>query len=106
MKARLNLACHKGPPKTLKIAIKGPKMTNLRRNKAGYPGQEPYLRLLDHLGRSNEAKDRKKPEKVKCDRQTDGRMDGRTDGPTKRGEESRSTRLKKLCPTIEYISYS
>ena len=36
MKARLSLACYKGPPKTLKIAIKGPKMTNLRRNKAGY----------------------------------------------------------------------
>ena len=61
-------------------------------------GQELYLRSLDHLGRSSEAKDRENPKKVKCDGRTDGRTDGwtdrRTDGPTKRGVESRSTRLK------------
>ena len=38
------------------------------------------------------AKDQKKPKKVKCD----GRTDGRTDGPTKRGVESRNTRLKTI----------
>ena len=54
-------------------------------------GQGPYLRSLDHLGRSSQAKDRKNPKKVKCD----GRADRRTDGPTKRGVESRSTRLKR-----------
>ena len=43
------------------------------------------------MGRSSEAKNRKNPKKVKCD----GRTDGRTDGPTKRGVESRSTRLKR-----------
>ena len=45
------------------------------------------------MGRSSEAKDRKNLKKVKCD----GRMDGPTDGPTKRGVESRSTRLKKIA---------
>ena len=53
-------------------------------------GQGPYFRSLHHLGRSSEAKDRKKPKKVKYD----GRTDRRTDGPTKRGVGSRSTRLK------------
>ena len=60
---------------------------------------------LYHLGRGSEAKDHKK--KVKCDgwtdRWTDGRTnelmdrrtDGLTDGPTKRGVDSRSTRLKR-----------
>ena len=75
--------------------------TWLPQSRAG--GQGPYLRSLDHLGRSSEAKDRKKI-KIKCDgqtdgwtdQQTDGRTDGRTDGPTKRGVESRSTRLKSL----------
>ena len=57
-------------------------------------GQELYLRSLDHLGRSSEAKNRKNPKKVKCDRRTDGRTNGRTDGPKKRGVESRNTRLK------------
>ena len=51
------------------------------------------------MGRSGEAKDRKNKKKVKCDGrtdgQTDGRRDGQTDGPTKRGVQSRSTRLKK-----------
>ena len=51
-------------------------------------GQGPYLRSIHHLGMSSEAKERKNPKKVKCD--------GPTDGPTKRGVESRSTRLKKL----------
>ena len=50
------------------------------------------------MGKSSEDKNRKNPKKVKCDgrtdRRTDGPTDGRTDGPTKRGVESRSTRLK------------
>ena len=50
-------------------------------------GQGPQLRSPDHLGRSSEAKNHKNPKKVKCDQWTDG--------PTKRGVESRSTRLKK-----------
>ena len=45
---------------------------------------------------------KKTNKKVKCDGRTDGRTDGwtdgptdgRTDGPTKRGVESRSTRLE------------
>ena len=57
-------------------------------------GQGLYLKSLDHLGRSSEAKDRKNPKKVKCDGQmdgwTDGRMDGPTDGPTKGVVESRA----------------
>merc|ERR1711942_592898 len=57
-------------------------------------GQGPYLRSLDHLGRSSEAKDRKNPKKVKCDGRTNGPTDERTNGPTKRVVESRSTRLK------------
>ena len=48
-------------------------------NKAGYtatPVACGYLRSLDHLGRSSEAKVRKKQKKkVKCDKQTDGPMD-------------------------------
>ena len=65
----------------------------LAQSRAG--GQGPYLRSLDHLGRSSEAIDRKKKQKkVKCDGRTDRRTDGPTDGPTKRGVESRSTRLK------------
>ena len=70
--------------------------TRLPQSRAG--GQGPYLRSLHHLGRSSEAKDRKKTKKVKCDgwtgRPTDGpadrRTDGPTDGPTKRGVESRA----------------
>ena len=46
------------------------------------------------MGRSSEVKDRKNKIKVKCDGQTDRRTDGWTDRPTKRGVESRSTRLK------------
>ena len=61
-------------------------------------GQGPYLRSLDHLGRSREAKDHKNPKKVNCDgrydRRTNGPTDGQTDGPTKRGVESRSTQPK------------
>ena len=34
-------------------------------------GQGLYLRSLNHLGRSSEAKDRKNLKKVKCDGQTD-----------------------------------
>jgi len=63
-------------------------------------GQGLYLRSLDHLGRSSEAKDRKNKKVRRMDRQTDGR----TDGPTKRGVESRSTRLKISSEnTIFYI---
>jgi len=65
----------------------------LPQSRAG--GQGPYLRSLHHLGRSSEAKEHKNPKKVKCDRRTDQRTDRRTDGPTKRGVESRSTRLKR-----------
>ena len=63
------------------IVFKGTKPdTRLPKSRAG--GQGPYLRLLDHLGRSSEAKDRKKTKKVKCDGWTDRLKDGRTDGPT------------------------
>ena len=58
--------------------------TRLPQSRAG--GQGPYLRWLDHLGRSREAKDRKKQKKVKCDGQTDQQTDGptarQTDQPT------------------------
>ena len=40
------------------------------------------------------SKTKNKTKKVKCDGRTNGRTDRRTDGPTKRGVESRSTRLK------------
>ena len=49
--------------------------TQLHKSRAG--GQGPYLRSLHHLGRSCEAKDRKK-EKSEM-RWTDGRTDKRTD---------------------------
>ena len=69
-------------------------------------GQGPYLRSLDHLGRSSEAKNHKKTNKVKCDGRTDGRTDGQTErqthGPTKRGVESRSMRLKKKACWITF----
>ena len=55
-------------------------VTRLPQSHAG--GQGPYLRSLDHLGRSSEAKDRKNKKKVKCDGPRDGRTDQRTDGPT------------------------
>ena len=45
------------------------------------------MRSVEHLGRSSKAKNPINAKKVKCD--------GRTDGPTKRGVQSRSTRLKK-----------
>ena len=53
------------------------------------------MRSLDHLGRSSEAKNRKKPKKEKCDGPADRPTDRWTDRPTKRGVESRSTRLKR-----------
>ena len=78
-------------------------------NKAGYTaaaagGEGPYLRSVEHLGRSGIAKNPINAKKVKCDGPTDRRTDrptdrptdGRTDGPTKRGVESRSTRLKNV----------
>ena len=49
-------------------------------------GQGLYLRSVEYLARSSKAEIPINAEKVKCD--------GRTNGPTKRGEESRSTRLK------------
>ena len=54
--------------------------TRLPQSCAG--GQRLYLRSLHHLGRSSEAKDRKKTKKVKCDRRTDGRTNGPTDQRT------------------------
>ena len=54
--------------------------TRLPQSRAG--GQGLYLRSLNHLGRSSEAKDRKNPKKVKYDGWTDGRTDGPTDGQT------------------------
>ena len=54
---------------------------------SGVGGQGPYLRSLDHLGRSSEAIDRKNPKKVKCDGRTNGPTDGPMDGPTKWGVE-------------------
>ena len=76
--------------------IKRPKIrpdARLPLSRAG--GQGLYLRSLDHLGGSSEAKDRKKTKKVKCDVRTNGQTHGRTDGLTNWGVESRSTRLKK-----------
>ena len=52
--------------------------TRLPQSRAG--GQELYLRSLDHLGRSSEAKDHKKQKKVKCDRLKDQQMDGPKNG--------------------------
>ena len=57
-------------------------------------GQGLYLRSLDYLGRSSEAKDRNRKKQTKKDGRTDRQTDRRTDGPTKRGVESRSARLK------------
>ena len=37
-----------------------------------------------------------RPTDGRTDGRTDGPTDGRTDGPTKRGVESRSTRLKRV----------
>ena len=54
--------------------------TRLPQSRAG--GQGPYLRSLDHLGRSSEAKDRQNLKKVKCDGRTDRRTDRRMDGQT------------------------
>ena len=76
--------------------------TRLAKSRAG--GQGLYLRSLDHLGRSSEAKNRKNPKKVKCDGRTDGPTDRRTDGRTKRGVESRSTRLK-MNGNVRLISF-
>ena len=47
--------------------------TRLPQSRVG--GRGPYLRSLDHLGRSSEAKNRKNPKKVKCDGPTDRRTD-------------------------------
>ena len=60
-----------------KVAMNQLPDTRLPQSCAG--GQGPYLRSVDYLGRSSEAKDRNNPEQVM--------FDGRTDGPTKRGVE-------------------
>ena len=57
-------------------------------------GQGPYLRSVEHLGRSGIAKSPINAKKEKCDGRTNGWTDGPTDRPTKRGAESRSTQLK------------
>ena len=74
-----------------------PCFPDANKNKAGYTATPvacewagAVLRSLDHLGRGSEAKDHKKSKVWR----TVGRTDRRTDGPTKRGVESRSTRLK------------
>ena len=64
-----------GKPITLKKTRPG---TSLPQSRAG--GQGPYLRSLDHVGMSSEAKNRKNKKEVKCD----GRTNGPTDGPTDR----------------------
>ena len=64
--------------------------TWLPQSRAG--GQGPYLRSLDHLGRSSEAKDRKNPKKVKCDGRTDRQMDRRTNRRTNKAGSSRIAR--------------
>ena len=51
--------------------------TRLPQSRAG--GQGQYLRSLDYLGRSSEARDCKNKKKVKCDGRTDRRTDRRTD---------------------------
>ena len=70
------------------------------KNKAGYTATSvacgwagAVFELLKHLARSSEAKDRKNIKKVKWG-PTDRPTNRPTDGRTKRGIESRSTRLK------------
>ena len=65
-----------------RVLLKTRPDTRLPQSRAG--GQGPYLRSLDHLGRSSKAIDRKNPKKVKCDGQTDQPTDGPTDGRTDR----------------------
>ena len=62
--------------------------TRLPQSHAGGKGQR-QKRSLGHLDRSSELKKRKNAKKVKR-----GLLDGQTGGLTKRGIESRSTRLK------------
>ena len=64
-----------GPPSSSDLKTRPD--TRLPQSRAG--GQGPYLRSLDHLGRSSEAINRKNPKKVKCDGWMDGRTDGQTD---------------------------
>ena len=66
-------------PLKFAIAANIQKKTDTRLPQSRSGGQGPYLRSLDHLDRSSEAKDHKIPEKVKCDRQTDGWTNGPTD---------------------------
>ena len=56
-------------------------------------GQGLFLRSLDHLGRSSEAKDRKKQKKVKCDGPTDQRTNGPMDQRTDRWTDKAGCRV-------------
>ena len=58
----------------MKPQLQPPPLTRLPQLRVG--GQGLYLRLLNHLGRSSEAKDRKNKKKHK---KCDGWMDGPTD---------------------------
>ena len=51
--------------------------TRLPHARAG--GQGPYLRSLDHFGRSSKGKDCKNKNKIKFDGPTDGLTDRQTD---------------------------
>ena len=73
---------------TRTLIIRSRPDTRLSQSRAG--GQGPYLRSLDHFGRSIQAKDKKeKQKKLNVTGRTDRRIDGWTNGPTKRGVESR-----------------
>ena len=81
-----------------------------KQNKAGYTATPvacgwagAVFELPEHLGRSSEAKDRKNIKKVKWG-PTNRPTDRPTDGRTKRGVESRSTRLKR-SPSTKYITF-
>ena len=72
--------------------------TRLPQSRAG--GQGLYFRLPNHLGRSSDAKHRKKTKKVKCDERTNGR----TNGLTKRvvGQYMVSN---TLCPALSNYEF-
>ena len=65
--------------------------TWLSQSRAG--GQGLYIRSLDHLGRSSEAKDRKKTNKVKWDGRTDQPTDGSTNRLTDQGTNKAGCRV-------------
>ena len=75
--------------------------TGLARSRAG--GQGLYLRSGQYLGRSGMPKKPINAEKVVTDR----RMNGRSDRPTKRGVESRSTRLQIIyCYNKSFLNFT